>query len=646
MPYPWRWRKRWQGRRRRRRRIFTWRPRTFVRRRWRRKYWVRRKLLKRYRKKKLSKLKLTEWQPNVIRKCTISGPLPLLLCGRGRVPNNFTLFAESIVPIEEPGGGAWSYIQITLNALYDEYKKYRNWWTTSNGGLPLVRYLRTTLTFYRSEDTDYIVKIIRCPPFSVTRDDYLDTQPSRMLLDRRTILVPSSKNKKYKKNYIKKTIIPPSLWLNKWYFQQDICNTPLFILKSSALDLQQFFQPVDQISNNVTLWTLNTDFFQNPSWKYPETTGYLPKQTREGPLYLYGTHNGAPDNDSEIRWEHLVYLGETQRYTEGSPMQKPTENTKDRLPDKSKWGNPFHHAYQHPDSRLFYSTSKPTTDTSKKPSRLYYMWEPCRYNPLKDTGVGNKMYFKSTSIAQQPFHILPDNNKIILEGYPLWLMAWAFTSWIKKSKPIQHLDDDYQIVFQSEFITPKRTCYLFIDNYFRNPPSTPASLTETERAHWHPAYRMQTEMENDIAQTGPAAPKINYTKSIHAQIKYKIHLKWGGNPAPMETIFNPCEQEKYPTPGSINSRYEIQSPSTPKEYYLYNWDEKRGCITEPAAKRLKTQICSPSLTDSGYLNPRHKTQETDEETSEEETKASTVSDKLQLLQSELKQLKLRLKRLT
>lgn len=550
------------------------------------------------------------------------------------------MFAESIVPMSEPGGGAWSFIQITLNALYDEHKKFRNWWTTSNGGLPLVRYLKTTLTFYRSEDTDYIVKIIRCPPFSVTRDDYLDTQPSRMLLDRKTILIPSTKNKKYKKNYIKKTILPPSLWSNKWYFQQDICNMPLFILKSSACSLQQFFQPVDQISNNITLWTLNTDFFQNPSWKYPETLGYIPKHTRDGNIYLYGTHNGAPHDDTLIQWKDLVYLGETQRYTEGTPIKTANDN----LPDRNTWGNPFHHSYQDPDARLFYSTSKPKNNV--KPSRIYYIWEPCRYNPLKDTGIGNKMYFKSTSIAQTPFNQLPDNPKIILQDMPLWLMAWGFTNWIKKSKPIQHLDDDYQIVFQSDFITPKRSCYLFIDQYFRQPPGTPASLTETERAHWHPAYRMQTEMENLIAETGPAAPKINYTKSIHAQLKYKVHLKWGGTPAPMETIFNPCEQEKFPIPGAINSRYEIQSPSTPKQYYLYSWDEKRGCITEPAAKRLKTQICSPSFTDSGPLNPTHKTQETDEETSEEETKAQTLSDKFQLLQREFKQLKHRLKRLT
>nr|UGV34314.1 MAG: ORF1 [TTV-like mini virus] len=643
MPYPWRWRRRYQQRWRRRRRFVTRRPRTTLRRRWRRRNWVRRKFFKRYRKKKLLKLRLNQWQPTAIKKCTITGPLPLILCGRGRICNNFTLFAESIVPEGEPGGGAWSYIQITLSALYDEYLKYRNWWTTSNGGLPLVRYLKTTLTFYRSEDTDYIVRIIRCPPFSVTREDYLDTQPSRMLLDRRTILVPSSKGKKYKKNYIKKTVYPPSLWLNKWYFQQDICNLPFFILKTAACSLQQFFQPVDQISNNITLYSLNTDFFQNPNWKPQGTQGYIPKRTpQQGNIYLYGTDNGAPDSDENIQYTDLVYLGETQRYTAGSKITQ----TNNALPEQTTWGNPFHYKYQHKDARLFYSTSPPTTDTSKKPSRLYYMWEACRYNPLKDTGKNNKMYYKSTSIAGTNFNVPPENTKIILEGYPLWLMAWALTSWIQKSKPIQHLHDDYQIVIQSDFITPKRSAYLFVDNYFRLPPEHPESLTETEKAHWHPAYRMQTEMENSLGQSGPAAPKINYTKSIHAEIKYKVHLKWGGCPAPMETIFNPCEQDKYPTPGAINSRYEIQSPSTPKEYYLYQWDEKRGCITEPAAKRLKTQICSTSFTDSGHLNPRHKTQETDEETSEEETQAQTVSDKLQLLQSQLKQLKLRLKRLT
>ncbi len=414
-----------------------------------------------------------------------------------------------------------------------------------------------------------------------------------MLLDHKTILVPKSKGKHYKKNYIKKTILPPSLWLNKWYFQQDICNCPLFILKSAACSLDQFFQPVDQISNNITLITLNTDFFQNPNWKPEGTEGYIPKRTAQaGNIYLYGTYNGAPEEDEQINWTDLVYLGETQKYQEGSKITQSDVNS-NKLPTPTKWGNPFHYRYQHKDSRLFYSTSKPNKTT--KPSRIFYMWETCRYNPLKDTGKNNKMYFKSTSIAGTNFNIPPQNDKIILEGYPLWLMAWAFTSWIQKSKPIQHIHDDYQIVFQSDFVTPKRQAYLWLDNYFRNPPEHPETLTETERAHWHPAYRMQTEIENEIGATGPAAPKINYTKSIHAQVKYKVHLKWGGCPAPMETIFNPCEQEKYPTPGSINSRYEIQSPSTPKEHFLYQWDEKEDTLLNQHLKDLKPKYVSFKL---------------------------------------------------
>lgn len=109
-------------------------------------------------------------------------------------------------------------------------------------------------------------------------------------------LHPHLGRKQYKKNYIRITIQPPSLWQNKWYFQQDMCNLPLFIIKTTAASLDQFYQPDTQLSNNITLYTLNTDMFQNPQWHYEGTSGYIPKHTplTEGtkPVYLYGTANG------------------------------------------------------------------------------------------------------------------------------------------------------------------------------------------------------------------------------------------------------------------------------------------------------------------------------------------------------------------
>lgn len=113
---------------------------------------------------------------------------------------------ESYVPESEPGGGAWSILQVSLRVLWDEYTAFRNWWTSSNQGLPLTRYLGGQLKFYRSKQTDYIAIVNTCPPFDVTRDIYLNTQPSRAIMHKYKIIVPRLDRKIYRKPYVKKNI--------------------------------------------------------------------------------------------------------------------------------------------------------------------------------------------------------------------------------------------------------------------------------------------------------------------------------------------------------------------------------------------------------------------------------------------------------
>ncbi len=192
---PWTWRKRW--RRKRPRRYWTtrrrFRPtfqRAFYRRRRRR---VRKRYYKRYFNKKLKRITLKEWQPKTIRKCAIKGDLCLFACGRYRITHNYTLYSESMVPEGEPGGGAWSIMQLTLRALWDEYVHFRNWWTKSNDGLPLVRYNYCKFKFYRAKECDYIVTPVLTPPFNVGRDDYLNTHPIRALMNRNKIIVTRQK---------------------------------------------------------------------------------------------------------------------------------------------------------------------------------------------------------------------------------------------------------------------------------------------------------------------------------------------------------------------------------------------------------------------------------------------------------------------
>lgn len=645
MPPFYRWRRRpftyrW---RRRRRPAFRRRIRQTIRRRAYRRHWVRRRRYLKRLKRKLKKVTVKQWQPYHIRKCTIKGNLLLLACGQKRINHNFTLFAESIVPKEEPGGGGWSIMQLTLRALYDEYKKYRNWWTTSNQGLPLVKYLGCQFKFYRSAQTDYIVTPQLCPPFDVTEHTYLNTQPSRQMMNKHSIIIPRLDRPYMKKPYKKRRFNPPSMFQTKWYFQQDIYNNPFIVLTTVACSLDEMFQPEDQLSYNLTLISLNTDFFQNPKWQnLPDTKGYAPKVTGTYNVYLFTTENGTTQPP---KWKDLLPLTNTARYIDGDLHAKTTSY--DNYINTETSGNPFTERNIHPDSRYYYGafpTKEQFTNNVTAPvTRLYDVYWTCRYNPLKDSGTGNKVYFKSISLSQGSFLTLPDKPELLITDFPLWIVFWAWQDWQEKLKQIHQIDQNYQIVIQTPYIYPKKQCYVLLDNYFTQPHKN--RLNETDLANWHPKLEMQQEMFFYIAQSGPAAPKINKTKAIEAHCNYKFFLKWGGCPAPMETITDPGTQEKFPIPNNILQTNEIQDPTTAKESYIYCWDSKRDIITETCAQRLKTtEPTNIYFTDTGAKDVPKKTWQTPESSSEEESETSPQEKILNLkLQRHL--LKQRLHRL-
>nr|UGV35863.1 MAG: ORF1 [TTV-like mini virus] len=632
--YRRRWRPNWRTYRKRRfpRRR---RPRQTFRRRFRRKRWVRRRSKKFY--KKLKRITLKVWQPKSIRKCTIKGPLCLFACGIRKISNNFTLFSESYVPEGESGGGAWSIMQLTLSALWDEYIHFKNWWTVTNDNHPLVRYLKCKFKFYRSKFTDYVVVPQLCPPFAVTRDDYLGTQPLRLLMNKNKIIVPKLTASSTKK-YIKRTFFPPSMWTTNWYFQQDVTKIPLIVLKTAAMSLNQPWQPEDMVSYNITLHALST-FFENPKFKTEKQTAYSPKtqpQTPTKPYYLYGTE--TPNDKHTYDSNQLIRLTNTNTFTRGKPG-----------PQQTNWGNPFHPAYGATHSAIYYSTIEPKENfTQKTFTPIAHLYQTCRYNPFKDKGTGNKVYFKSTSLEQGKMNTLPTDAKILITDIPLWIIFWGWSSWLKKLHPINHMETDYLYIVQSPYIYPKQDWYVFIDMYFVNMQSEDEHLTETEKNFWHPRYDFQQDCEFYFAQSGPYAPKINMSKCIQANCFYSFYVKWGGCPAHMDTFTNPEDQERFPIPNNFPQTNEIKDPTFSKFGYIYEWDEKRQCITKTAAKRIKTYE-SPTkyFAEYGTKDVPHQTQteESDETTDEEKAQTSTTEEQLLQLKLYQKQLKRQLRKL-
>ncbi len=143
----------------------------------------------------------------------------------------------------------------------------------------------------------------------------------------------------------------------------------------------------------------------------------------------------------------------------------------------------------------------------------------------------------------------------------------------------------------------------------------------------------QQDSYNTICQTGPGVVKMGNT-SIEAKCKYNFHLKWGGCPAKMETIKDPCEQPKYTIPNNQLQTIQMQSPTTNPQHFLYEWDERRHELTKTAIERLKkdsqTETTCFYPTETTLLDPSVKTiskfeellQEINQETDSEEEKTS------------------------
>nr|UGV39279.1 MAG: ORF1 [TTV-like mini virus] len=603
---PYFWRRPWYRRRYHFRRPWyrSRRPRTAIRRRRRR--WVR----KRFYYTIPKTIRLRQWNPRTTRLCKIKGHIPLIICGRDRQIFNWMQYYDSIGPVEQSGGGGWSSIVFSLGALYQQFKRLMNWWTKDNDGLPLVQYKGCKFKFYKSWDCDYIVTAQTCPPMTDTEYKHLDSHPYRQLMNKKPIIVPNLIRKPSKKTYKVKRFPPPSLLQNKWYFQQDFCSTNLLMLTTSAASFDQFWLPNDQVSQVITFHSLNTKIFANANFHDPQHThGYRPKST----YYLWGTGNGSTTKPT--KYGDLHYLGNTNRYQLG------TKWTGSFPPTLDKQGNPFYHDHSSIDTKIYYSTSAPQsaeTQTSITESDPIYI--TCRYNPLKDTGEGNQVFFKSTSISKNPIYEPENNPDIHISGFPLWLIFWGWTDWLEKKKPINQIYLNYYIVFVSDFVEPKLPGYVILDQDFIFP--NPENLTETDLNYWHPRWAYQKKTANLIGTSGPATPKTNKSHSLQVNAFYTFYFKFGGCPAPMQNIKDPCEQPKFPVPSDQLQTIQIIDPATDKQTLLHDFDERRHTLTETATKRIKKakERRTPLFPD--LLNPPIQEEETSETDTEEEAHPS------------------------
>lgn len=649
------WRKRYRPLRRRRPK------RPFRRRFYRRRTTVRKKHFNKYRKRKLKKISVSQWQPASIRKCRIRGVFSLFAAGYGRYSNDYELYRESIVPEKQPGGGGWSTFQLSLGNLYSENERLLNWWTKGNKLHNLCRYQYCTLRFYRQLKTDYVVTYTNKYPFVISKFQFPSTHPERLLMYDRKVVVPSFQTAPHlKKRYIKKKVLPPSEFKNQWFFQSDFCRFPLINITSSACDLTNWFASPLSENNNVTLFSLNTEVFEYKDFKNTSFTtwGYHPKNN----YYLYGTKNGS----EQPKENEIIYLGNALENKEGETNPKAQTPTSAQGPyGFAKWGNPFYHGYINDLQQIFVSTQQPgaiytgsPTATAKVTKMSNPMIITCRYNPFKDKGYGNKAYWvkvteKGTGWGDEP------SEDLIIQGFPLWILLWGFEDWTNKLQKTQHLYDSYALVVITKYITPSSKYYVFLsDSFVHGQPPYHADIQNMPLQfykNWYPCWQYQKEAIEDLLMSGPAVSKLK--ENIHAHLSYTFHFKWGGNPTTLDNVYDPATQPSYALPNKIQQGPEIENPEKDPTKELYPFDIRRDFITQTAAKRLKkdstptTTLFTDGDPIAGEFAPKIQAQTTESpETSDSEEAQETLEQQLQffrhqrqLLHNRYRQLKTLLK---
>nr|UGV42659.1 MAG: ORF1 [Torque teno virus] len=648
----WPWRRRWRrrGRRRRvprrryRRPLRRYRKRYTVRRRRRRgrrgrprrRLYRRRYTLRRKRKRLIIK----QWQPNNIRKCRITGMLPMVICGHGMSANNYAIRSDDTESMKFSFGGGFSTTTFTLKVLYDQHLRGMNRWSTSNDILDLARYLGCDFYFYRDKHTDYIVQYDTAAPFTIDKDSSPNYHPGVLIKARKKVLVPSYDTHPKGRAKVKIHIEPPKMFVDKWYAQHDLCDVELvsFVVSLASFQhpfcrpqtdnpcvtfqvLQNFYNSV--IGNSVNLTDEKFEsIFRNYLYKYgsfyqqvlvpsyirkithnpdgsPITQGgwsstlstyndwvsgtgankFIPGNTSVH--YNFCTYNPNYDNLKSLRqyyfhWETIQSVATSHFNAQHVPIAA-------TMPTKDVWEYRIGMF-----SPIFLSPYR-TSPVENWPMA----YRDISYNPLNDKAVGNKLWLQSIVKADTQFHI--PSCTYVLEDKPLWAMCFGYRDFIKSVKEKQDPDFENIVCIICPYTVPPLyddknplMGYVFYDTNFGNGKWLDGSgLVPVEmQSRWRPYLAFQTKVMTDIAMSGPFSyPDELKNTTINA--KYKFRFKWGGNMIYQQTIKNPCTEGQDPHSYRHPRDVQVADPITVgPRYAFHQWDWRRGWLGDKALKRM------------------------------------------------------------
>lgn len=584
---------------------------------------------------------------------------------------------ETTAPHLYPGGGGFSINNFTLNALYENHLILKNWWTKSNDNMPLIRFMGVTLYLYRTNEFDYLFQYNNTYPMTAQLLTYTSMHPQAMLLHKNTLKITCKKHNRNKKPYKKIKIHPPSQMYNRWYFQKDIAHVPLLQTLCTATSLDRMFQHSTSISSTVGFTSLDIRGMKNHNYTKQGTQGYvaLPNSL------LFGVRR-RQNSITSINLVDLIYMGNPEDYTDGTTIgnipssayihQKEKTNIGKQIKtmqmNNNYWGNPFNDEFHRLGALI--TTNKTwddiikeydnpnTTATTKLKADWFQFKEnftfECRYNPFADKAKGNKLYLVKLKDAQHDIDWdFPEANTLYTD-LPIWLMIFGYLDFMRKCGQYTQIDTNYLAVIYSTYIFPKEFHYFVpLDKDFlegRSPYEEGEFIIASDYRNWHPKVRFQAQTINMLGSTGPGIIKLPPQISAEAHMRYIFHFKLGGQPPPMATLTDPDDQPKYTTPDNIIQQPSLQSPTTPFEYILYNFDERRGQITKAAAERIKkhqkTETSILPITETAFACPIKGSKEIQTpDSSDEEKEEMSLEEQLKLQRKQQKLLRLRINQL-
>nr|USL90460.1 MAG: ORF1 [Torque teno virus] len=644
---PWRpWRRRgWAVRRRRSRRTFRRRGRRrYVsrrpRRRYRRRYRRGRRRRGRRRRHRQT-IVLKQWQPDVIKKCFITGWLPLIICGSGNTQFNFVTHEDDIPPPKASFGGNFTNLTFTLAGLYEQKLLHRNRWSKSNFDLDLARYLYTKIKLYRHATVDYIVTYNRTGPFEINELSYMLTHPLAMLLNKRHIVVPSFKTKPRGKRSKTILIKPPKLMINKWYFAKDICKIGLFQLYATGLELSNPWLRSGTKSPIIGIYVLKNSIYNNN---------------------LTNLHGGGHEEGRKQVFQTLMptTAGKNWQYTYTPLMSKvyhqATKSNNEKLPTPYNWKN-YSENYQHVKSKweslaqsgyklvkdeynAVYTTTatyppeyqsrnylshdygiySPYFLTPQRYTREWYTaWEYVRYNPLSDKGLGNRIYAQWCSEASSSYS--STKSKCMLQDMPLYMLTYGYLDYVVKCTGNKSAWTDMRVCIRCPYTEPPLTgsdsnsgFVLLSESFMNGDMPWPSNFIPLKLwFKWFPMIFNQKQAVENIVSCGPFMPRDQEASSWDITIGYKSVFKWGGSPLPPQPIDDPCQKSTHelPDPDKYPPRIQIADPEhLGPQTIFHTFDIRRGLFSSASLKRVSEYQPpdDPFSTGVGFKRPRMETQ--------------------------------------